>query len=81
MECPFCGKPTKVIKKRKTEGGRHYRRRECRHCKERFTTYEVNQAHLLDLLEDHLPMRLVDEISHTLAFGYPEKEKDKDLME
>lgn len=43
MFCPFCGaRDTKVIDSRLAgEGGQVRRRRECNHCKERFTTYEA----------------------------------------
>lgn len=42
MRCPFCGtQDTKVINSRLAgEGDKVRRRRECNHCKERFTTYE-----------------------------------------
>lgn len=83
MECVFCGYKTKVIDTRKKENGKHYRRRECQNkeCGERFTTYEVNQIQLLNVLEDYLPMRLIDEISNVLALGYPEEGRNKDIME
>lgn len=43
MHCPFCGADdTKVIDSRLVaEGDQVRRRRECLHCRERFTTYEV----------------------------------------
>ena len=43
MHCPFCGEAdTKVIDSRLVaEGDQVRRRRECLHCRERFTTYEV----------------------------------------
>ena len=42
MQCPFCGADDdKVIDSRSSEGGRAVRRRrECRRCRRRFTTYE-----------------------------------------
>lgn len=42
MLCPKCGTPdSKVVDSRQTEDGRTIRRRrECQHCKYRFTTYE-----------------------------------------
>lgn len=42
MQCPFCGADDdKVIDSRSSEGGRAVRRRrECRRCSRRFTTYE-----------------------------------------
>lgn len=39
MECPYCGGPSKVTDKRKSPEGIR-RRRECRRCRKRFTTYE-----------------------------------------
>ena len=42
MFCPFCNdKDTRVVDSRLvSEGNQIRRRRECTHCKERFTTYE-----------------------------------------
>lgn len=41
MKCPLCGNDeTKVVDSRATEQGAIRRRRECLHCKQRFTTYE-----------------------------------------
>ncbi len=39
MDCPYCSNKTRVIDKRKSPVGIR-RRRECRRCKKRFTTYE-----------------------------------------
>ena len=43
MKCPFCGNPdSKVVDSRPTEDGeRIRRRRECRACQKRFTTFEI----------------------------------------
>ncbi|MBQ8741935.1 MAG: transcriptional repressor NrdR [Clostridia bacterium] len=42
MRCPVCSnEDSKVIDSRPTEGGSIRRRRECRVCKYRFTTYEI----------------------------------------
>ena len=45
MQCPFCGTDNdKVIDSRASNGGKAVRRRrECNHCKRRFTTYERAQ--------------------------------------
>lgn len=80
MECVLCSGDTKVIDVRKRDG-RHYRRRECVDCGERFTTYEINQVHLFNVLENYLPLRLIDEISKSVAKGYPERGKNTDIME
>lgn len=41
MNCPYCHKPkTKVLDTRENEAGSIRRRRECKKCKKRFTTYE-----------------------------------------
>src|SRR4030042_7209633 len=42
MKCPFCGNPdSKVIDSRSAESGQVIRRRrECKNCKRRFTTFE-----------------------------------------
>src|SRR5580658_7097824 len=48
MYCPFCNAAdTKVIDSRLIrEGNQTRRRRECPHCKERFTTYETAELSL-----------------------------------
>ncbi len=48
MRCPFCGmQDTRVNDSRlASEGDQVRRRRECGHCKERFTTYEVAELSL-----------------------------------
>jgi len=48
MYCPFCNADdTKVVDSRLIrEGNQTRRRRECPHCKERFTTYEVAELSL-----------------------------------
>lgn len=79
MECFICGEKTRVLETRKNKEGRRYRRRECTACGEKFTTYEVNQMQLLNVLEDYLPMRLIDEISKGLAMGFPEHCEEKDF--
>ncbi|MEC5422098.1 hypothetical protein QGM71_01145 [Virgibacillus sp. C22-A2] len=69
MECPECEDKTKVIDSRKTEV--MYRRRECRSCKHRFSTYEVTQYSLLEMLDDKLPVELVDQVSNVLEKEFP----------
>ena len=46
MKCPFCGyTDSQVVDSRPTdEGTRIRRRRECKKCKSRFTTYEIIEA-------------------------------------
>lgn len=43
MKCPFCkGEDTQVVDTRESEGGEHIRRRRrCLSCDKRFTTYEI----------------------------------------
>lgn len=41
MNCPLCGADTKVIDTR-SDGAEVRRRRECKSCGHRFTTYEVH---------------------------------------
>ena len=56
MRCPYCEKPdTRVIDSRPTEEGHAIRRRrECDHCRKRFTTYEkVETIQLLVIKKDH----------------------------
>lgn len=41
MRCPSCGQPTRTLETRRADGGAAMRRRrECRSCGERFTTFE-----------------------------------------
>lgn len=40
MKCPYCGKETRVVDSRDSCGIRE-RRRECKVCSRRFTTYEA----------------------------------------
>lgn len=46
MKCPFCGyTDSQVVDSRPTdEGSRIRRRRECKECKSRFTTYEIIES-------------------------------------
>lgn len=75
MECVFCKGKTKVIDVRThSENGNRCRRRECIECGERFSTYEVSQLQMLEKLDQHLPMMLVDKISQALAISFPERE-------
>lgn len=68
MECIFCGGTTKVVSTFKNKSKKSYiRRRKCLECGISFTTHEVNQTHLLDILEDYLPQKLIDEIANILA--------------
>ena len=56
MKCPYCGEvDSKVIDSRPTEDGEKIRRRrECLHCKKRFTTYEiVETVPLMVIKKDH----------------------------
>lgn len=48
MRCPFCGmEDTRVVDSRLAiDGGQVRRRRECRRCRQRFTTHEVAQLSL-----------------------------------
>jgi len=48
MQCPFCGQDSdKVVDSRSSEGGRTVRRRrECRSCGKRYTTYERPEENL-----------------------------------
>ena len=47
MNCPNCGGKTRTIDSRdRDEGNMTYRRRECRKCGERFTTFEIAEENL-----------------------------------
>ncbi len=48
MKCPFCGGTESRVKDLRDIGDAIYRRRECEHCKGRFSTYErVEKFHLV----------------------------------
>jgi transcriptional regulator NrdR family protein len=51
MDCPKCGCGTYVVDSRQ-KPYRVYRRRECRVCGHRFSTSEMNEAHIRKLLDD-----------------------------
>lgn len=80
MKCVYCGGNTKVISTRKRRNGRPYRRRVCLDCKERFTTHEINEVDLLNMLDEYLPERLVDEISHEISNGFSNNTKEKRIL-
>lgn len=68
MECIFCGGTTKVISTFKNKNKKSYiRRRKCLECDISFTTLEINHTYLLDILEEYLPQKLIDEISAILT--------------
>lgn len=68
MECMFCGGTTKVISTFKNKNKKSYiRRRKCLECGISFTTLEINHTYLLDILEEYLPQKLIDEISAILT--------------
>ena len=84
MNCYLCGSKTKVVDSR-IRNNRTFRRRKCTSCDERFTTYEINQLVLLDILDKYLPIRLVDEVSVILEKELPEPKniqilKDKNVV-
>lgn len=63
MTCPNCGGPTKVTDTDKGEMSIR-RRRECKDCGHRFTTYEVHSAHL-KTWTGILNERVIDELWET----------------
>lgn len=53
MKCPFCGKSESRVKDSRDIGDAIHRRRECDHCKGRFSTYErVEKFHLMIIKQD-----------------------------
>lgn len=51
MECPYCGhEDSRVVDTRETSGGIR-RRRECKKCQQRFTTYERVVVHALQVVK------------------------------
>ncbi|WP_077622039.1 hypothetical protein [Sediminibacillus massiliensis] len=69
MKCPICDGKTKVKETRIKE--RFYRRRECLSCGERFTTYELTKMDVLDILDEHLPEKAVDDLAIVLDQELP----------
>ena len=53
MKCPFCGGTESRVKDSRDVGDAIHRRRECEHCKGRFSTYErVEKAPLMVIKRD-----------------------------
>lgn len=53
MKCPFCGGTESRVKDSRDIGDAIHRRRECEHCKARFSTYErVEKFHLMIIKRD-----------------------------
>jgi len=53
MKCPFCGYTESRVKDSRDIGDAIHRRRECEHCKGRFSTYErVETSHLMIIKRD-----------------------------
>lgn len=53
MKCPFCAGTESRVKDSRDIGDAIHRRRECEHCKGRFSTYErVEKFHLLVIKQD-----------------------------
>ena len=53
MKCPFCGGTESRVKDSRDIGDAIHRRRECEHCKGRFSTYErVEKFHLMVIKRD-----------------------------
>jgi transcriptional repressor NrdR len=52
VNCPRCERPTSILETRKAEGGAALRRRrECRSCGHRFTTYERAVPEVLEVIK------------------------------
>jgi transcriptional repressor NrdR len=51
MTCPICNGDTKVIDSRLKEDGLIKRRRECKVCKHRFNTYELDEDLYFNLIK------------------------------
>ncbi len=52
MQCPFCGHAQHRVIDTRDTGESIRRRRQCRHCEQRFTTYENVSANLLVVKSD-----------------------------
>lgn len=53
MKCPFCGGTESRVKDSRDVGDAIHRRRECEHCKARFSTYErVEKSQLMIIKRD-----------------------------
>ena len=53
MKCPYCGGTDSRVKDSRDIGDAIHRRRECEHCKGRFSTYErVEKSHLMVIKRD-----------------------------
>jgi len=70
MICTECEGKTRVSDSRSNLES-VYRRRQCQSCKYHFSTYEVTQVQLLDILDGHLPDDKLDVIANVLDEHFP----------
>ena len=72
MYCPECGVDTEVIDSRHDKHGRIRRRRQCKNCAARFTTYEVSASEfeiLSHFAKMVMELRLLEELYHA-TYGH-----------
>ena len=66
MKCPVCESDKSRVTDSRNRGYT-YRRRLCKECGERYSTYEISVEYLLDVLEERgLSSRSVDKVSNIL---------------
>lgn len=75
--CSSCGEQAlTIIDTQKNKLGHRYRRKECRNCGERFTTYEVPSEYYNSLSETKAPLNVCFSCSHnnnsSCGLGIPE---------
>lgn len=71
MICPSCGGKFKVIDTR-SDQEIVYRRRECKDCGERYTTYEFRPGQLIDLFEENLSQDAKAETTNVINYQMPD---------
>lgn len=71
MLCPECGGKSRVAETRSDEYS-IYRRRECKVCNHRFTTYEFTPMELTELFEQHFEKNTVYKLANVISTVMPE---------
>src|SRR5699024_10631503 len=73
-----CGSGTRVIDVRSNEHGIKVRLRQCKKCKVRIKTYELSTLKVMEILDNFLPVIIVDKISNALGVALDNEESEED---
>ena len=75
MKCPICESENIRVTNVRTREGKIYRRRKCLDCGEKFTTYEVDTAMLMELFEEHFNLETNSKIASILDHNFPTRSR------